>query len=272
MVRYDIDNKVITHQIALGGTEMEQYSELKVVNGFVYAAIESSSGIGGTKTSPAFFQRDIWLVKLNKELQLLEQNTFGGNRNDLPIQLCFNPLVSSNLFLLGLTESNAFTGLKEVSNFGEVDAYFIELDPESLAQVADTVFGGVNADFASFGHNTSNGFEFILFSESGLTGNKTVPLKSFRDQWLINLEFEPNAIKEISVGTEFTVFPNPAKTEIQLKGVNSGKRYYLYDAQNRVVKSGRYNQNQSIRLNELASGVYFLRVQDHQQVSKVLVH
>ncbi len=269
---YNLATESITKQVSLGGDDSEELACLSWIDEHIYVAVTSWSNGGGNKLSPAYGQQDIWLVNLNKDLDILSQATFGGQDQDSPVKLIYQPAISSNIFLLGVSQSLKGTGTKDVSNFGGRDGYLVEIEKESLNQISDTVFGGLSNDGAVDFVNNVNGFSILMLSNSGISGNKTVIDKGEIDFWLLDLEFEPNAIKEISVGTEFTVFPNPANTQIQLKGVNSGKRYYLYDAQNRVVKSGRYNQNQSIGLNELASGVYFLRVEDHQQVSKVLVH
>lgn len=58
----------------------------------------------------------------------------------------------------------------------------------------------------------------------------------------------------------FTVYPNPTKGTIFVKGAAQNASYKVFDLNARIISSGRIN-SQAIQLNA-ASGVYFLQIED----------
>ena len=272
LIRYNLNNRTISNQVSLGGIESEEFFTLKIVDNQVYVAIQSYSDISGNKSINSYGEQDIWVVKLNNQLQILEQNSYGGNDNDYPIQICYNSLVSSNIFILGGSRSISGTGLKNTPKFGDIDIYWVEVDKQTLDQVSDTVFGGAFSDSPAHVLNTAEGFSLLAETTSGISGNKTVPFLSVRDFWLLNLEFEPNAIAEMGDEKEFQVFPNPTSKQFQLKGISKATRYALYDAHSRTVLHGYYSPNDVLSVEDLAAGIYFLKLDGYSKVEKLIIN
>lgn len=61
-------------------------------------------------------------------------------------------------------------------------------------------------------------------------------------------------------------YPNPAQSEINVIGLKDNCFFAIYDGQSREVLSGTIEDHRPINVNELASGVYWLRILDKHQV------
>ncbi|MBK7109905.1 MAG: T9SS type A sorting domain-containing protein [Bacteroidetes bacterium] len=70
-----------------------------------------------------------------------------------------------------------------------------------------------------------------------------------------------------SVFNYINVFPNPANTYLMIAiPENENYNYQLYDIQNRLVISGNINSNAIIATNDLANGLYNLRIYSNQEM------
>ncbi|MBP7400242.1 MAG: T9SS type A sorting domain-containing protein [Chitinophagales bacterium] len=71
----------------------------------------------------------------------------------------------------------------------------------------------------------------------------------------------------ISVSNYINVYPNPANTYLTIAIPENGNyNYQLYDIQNRLVVSGNINSNTIIATNDLANGLYNLRIYSNQEM------
>jgi len=81
-------------------------------------------------------------------------------------------------------------------------------------------------------------------------------------------------INETENGNLFSVFPNPAKNQINIKADATliGSSYTVYDNYGKVVLSGKINsENTVIELGNLSGGIYLLSVGDNlKQTFKVI--
>lgn len=59
---------------------------------------------------------------------------------------------------------------------------------------------------------------------------------------------------------EIVLYPNPAKNEINLKGISKTAAYEIYFTDGKLVKNGSYNSSESINISKLNSGVYFIKI------------
>jgi hypothetical protein len=57
-------------------------------------------------------------------------------------------------------------------------------------------------------------------------------------------------------------FPNPASDFVQISGLTSSVDYRLIDGFGRTVSEGRLNQEDKIAVDQLASGIYVLQLND----------
>jgi hypothetical protein len=81
-------------------------------------------------------------------------------------------------------------------------------------------------------------------------------------------------INEVSQSNLFSVFPNPAQSEINVN-IDSklvGSVFTIYDNSGKVVKSGKLNSaNTTIELNDLSGGIYTFNLgENRKQTFKVI--
>lgn len=119
--------------------------------------------------------------------------------------------------------------------------------------------GGQTAFFAL--NNTSNN---QLFSET-----VTFPIASveFNYEYQI-LEKNSTVTQDNILSTadftvdEFSLYPNPAKNEIHLKGLKKSVEYKIHSIDGKLVKKGTYNPKESINISELIRGTYVIIINE----------
>ncbi|WP_262152142.1 M1 family aminopeptidase [Chryseobacterium foetidum] len=68
-------------------------------------------------------------------------------------------------------------------------------------------------------------------------------------------------IEEIDLGN-FGLYPNPAKSEIYLRGVKKSADFKIFSADARLVKSGVYHPTKPINISNLSPGIYLFQIRD----------
>lgn len=119
--------------------------------------------------------------------------------------------------------------------------------------------GGQIAYFAL--NNTSNNQYF--------TQTVTFPVASieFNYDYQI-LEKNSTVSQDNTLGTtdlnkeEFALYPNPAKSEINLKGIHKPTDFTIYFIDGKLVKKGIYQPEKSISISELVPGTYIFKIND----------
>ena len=74
----------------------------------------------------------------------------------------------------------------------------------------------------------------------------------------IRISEAPNGIGLVSLFKEITVYPNPVRNVLRLKGNYQGMSYQIVDLTGRQLQSGRHIDGRGIDVRALASGTYFL--------------
>jgi len=118
---------------------------------------------------------------------------------------------------------------------------------------------------------TGNTYE--SFMNVDLTGGNTQDYFSIFDPSANSVSFSTLSINEGPALTdlEISVYPNPTPDVIHLVTKNTGISYSIFNVLGQSVKSNGFigaNSNQSINLNNLPDGIYILKVQDEQNLSK----
>lgn len=60
--------------------------------------------------------------------------------------------------------------------------------------------------------------------------------------------------------TEVKIVPNPAKTEIEISGINNKTTYEIFNTEGKLVQKGSMNKNQKINVQSFPSGVYIIKL------------
>lgn len=66
--------------------------------------------------------------------------------------------------------------------------------------------------------------------------------------------------------SEVNLYPNPAKNFVQINGLKANETYTIYNTIGAVVKSGTVSNNQEIAINNLTSGLYFLKFKNGKTI------
>lgn len=64
------------------------------------------------------------------------------------------------------------------------------------------------------------------------------------------------------VKEDISIYPNPAKDEIFVKGIKGSQNYQIYSADGKLIRNSIYEAHNSIKVSELIPGVYILKIND----------
>ena len=79
------------------------------------------------------------------------------------------------------------------------------------------------------------------------------------------IEVKPVSVDEINQKTsEVSAVPNPFTESFFITGIDNRVTYQLFDLHGRIVGAGSISNGEQVTVNELPSGIYFLRVFNHQ--------
>ncbi|MBK0401510.1 gliding motility-associated C-terminal domain-containing protein [Adhaeribacter sp. BT258] len=157
----------------------------------------SISGIGGDKSQASQGGIDFWVVKIDSIGNKIWDKTFGGSNSDI-----FQSLQQTldGGYILGGESYSGISGDKSQSSRGFNDYWVIKIDANGIKQW-DKTFGGNSWDeFQSLKQTSDGGYILGGNSGSGISGDKSVPLKGLNDYWILKLDASGNKIWEKSFG------------------------------------------------------------------------
>ena len=81
---------------------------------------------------------------------------------------------------------------------------------------------------------------------------------------------DSTSITDFPIANTVTIYPNPAKEKIFIKGnISSQKIHYQYfDIYGKLISEGETQPEKAIELNSLPAGIYFLRIKTEKQGQK----
>jgi hypothetical protein len=180
----------------------------------LYFAAFSLSGVNGNKTTPnygsvdAYPRTDTWLVKLDSDLNILWQKSYGGTDDDLPYGLS---LLGNNMLAIGISShSSQNTGNKTAASYGENDAWLVFTDT-SGQELGQFTLGGSLDDIGSIVFQRGDTLIFAGSTSSPASGNQTTGTYGGADEWLVKLKITDLSTPNHGVqASELCVYPNPA--------------------------------------------------------------
>jgi hypothetical protein len=175
----------IRWQSVSGGTSDDLlYSLEQATDGGIFLAGASSSGVGGSKTAPAFGGMDCWVTKLNSNGVALWDKGFGGTADD---GLFVVRQTTDGGCVLGGYSASSTNGNKTSPVFGLRDFWVVRLD-QAGNKLWDRSYGGNRDDILYSVWGTSDGgFLCAGESASGVTGNKTSAGLGGIDFWVVKI-------------------------------------------------------------------------------------
>ncbi|MHA7057913.1 T9SS type A sorting domain-containing protein [Aquimarina sp. M1] len=67
-----------------------------------------------------------------------------------------------------------------------------------------------------------------------------------------------------------TIFPNPTSSVIHITGVTAGQTVYITDISGKIYKTQKNAQNHSVNVSDLATGLYFVKIMDGQNLQTLV--
>ena len=223
--------------------------------------------------SSAYGMFDVWMMKLNDDLELEDDRTFGGTGSETPYIL-----VSDNI---GHYMFTAYTNSKDYDapgSFGGSDFWAVNLNGD-LDTLQTYRFGGSSYDRLTDAVFTKNGKKLYVsgYTESednyihGNMGNGDIWIAAINQDETLSVE---NNKKENS---SLSIYPNPSDGVFYLTNSNNST-YSISDITGKTIKTGDiYSDNQKIDIKNFGKGVYFIEVisethNNSKQVQKIIIN
>lgn len=198
----------ILWQKTIGGsnTDFSTAFEATTDGGYILGGY-STSNISGEKTEDSNGGIDIWIVKIDGSGNIQWQNTIGGSGDDYLISL---KQTSDGGYILGAGSDSDISGDKTENSRGGLDYWILKLDGSGNI-VWQKTYGGDQPEFDTYIVQTSDGGYFVGgYSDSGISGDKTVPSKGQRDFWALKLDGSGNIIWQKAFGGNLVDRPQAA--------------------------------------------------------------
>lgn len=264
LVELDLNGNMV-NQKTFGGISGDFLSEITVSpQNEVYLSGSSLSPISGTKTAEQIGGYDFWILKLDQNLNVMWEKTYGGTANESSCRILFTN--DSQLILYGSSVSGTTGDKTEVSRGGE-DFWMISIDQNGNVNWDKTI-GGSQADFIrNMYEESDNTYHVFGISESGISGDRTVPLSGDNNFWTLKLS-TTLAVKEIDADG-FKIYPNPVDQILNIEmPFATNESIQIVDLTGKVLSEF---EGESIVMNHdiryLKNGMYHLVF--HQQGRKI---
>jgi hypothetical protein len=201
----------------------------------------ANSGVSGLKTQASFGGDDIWLLWRDIDGNYLLDKSFGGSGSESVAKILRK---NENEIYIVATSNSGINGNKGVATFGGNDIWVFKIDANGN-KLAEASFGGTNADVAKDAILLSNGSLAISGSStSGATGNKTSPLNSTADMWLLVVDSNLNLVWDRSLSTPNSV-TNSGLSLVEKNNhlfvAQNGGKMAKYDLSGNLVSNVAFN-------------------------------
>ena len=210
--------------------------------------------IVGTTSSFAVGDCDVWLLKTDAYGDTIWTKTYGGAQGDWARSV--DQTSDGGYIITGYT--NSFGA-------GYYDIYIIKTDAHGEA-IWTRTYGGPNYEFSMCVQQTSD-HGYIIAGQTGSFGAGS------SDIWLLKVEPDTFGIVERrTVGSYHSlpvVSPNPAKTYFTIQSSRPAQRIEIYNTLGQLMREETLkegNETQKISLNDIATGVYFIKIQNETEI------
>lgn len=270
IIELDQDLNIINEKTFGGSLYEDPIKSFLFEENYIYAFGSSNSPPSGNKTAinhasteTINVYSDFWLLKLNYDLSIEWDKSYGGDSFEKPGNIISLP--NGTIVINGSSSSTQNSGNKTSIRYNwspDIWLLLIQPDGEVLAQES---FGGNVHELNSSIHINHNG-EYILsaLSLSSATGNKTVSTWGGSDAWLSTLSFNSLLTSSISYAN-LQFGPNPTQDELTVYGELDGEKYLVLDMNSKIIEEGIINSSSNIiNISNLSSGLYFLKIGENQ--------
>lgn len=198
----------IVWQKTIGGSGNDFAAAIKMTSdgGYILGGF-SDSNISGEKTENGRGGLDIWIVKTDASGNIMWQKTIGGSGDD---SLFTIEQTTDGGYILGASSDSNISGEKTENSRGGLDYWIIKLNGSGDI-VWQKTYGGAQPEFYAYTSQTADGGYFVGgYSDSDISGDKTVPTKGQRDFWALKLDSTGSIVWQKSLGGSLLELPSVA--------------------------------------------------------------
>ena len=173
---------------AYGGKDLDLLTHMvKLDDASFLMSANSSSGISGEKSEPYLGGYDCWILKIDKDGDLLWDKTIGGGGSEWARQLI--PL-ENNEFILASTSISNQSLYKSEDSRGSTDYWVVKMDANANIVWEKTIGGERSEGIGQIIPLSTDDYLIFGGSQSRVSGDKSLSLTG---TWVVNLEVaEPN--------------------------------------------------------------------------------
>jgi gliding motility-associated-like protein len=181
--------------------EDQAFSIIKLPDGdYIIGGHTDSKPDGVNKTSEAKGKRDVWLIRIKPNGDVVWEKTYGGSGDDdYPIGLILTK-DGNVVFAAGTTSSQS--GDKSEKNYGIKDYWVAKIGPSNGNIIWEKGYGGEDVEEVSSILELTDGSLVVCGSSksSDKFGNKTAPNYGDSDYWIVKLDKDGKKIWDKSFG------------------------------------------------------------------------
>lgn len=269
IVKLDVSGN-IEWENTIGGTKGDSPNDIiQTFDGNFIVAGASISDISGDKTENSMGFADYWILKLDFNGNILWQNTIGGNDSDYLKSI--KQLTNGN-YLLGGTSFSDISGDKIEDNKGLYD-YWVMCITEGGNILTQNTIGGDRMDVLDTVLITDSNTIFMAGeSSSDISGDKTENSRGADDFWVLELD-NILSFKEFDTSFALKLYPNPVRNSFQINSSDINfSNLKIYSIQGQLIfESNDIDNNSSIDISTLSSGLYYLQLTSEKSTSKIRI-
>ncbi len=259
-------NGNISQDKTIGGSGLDDIPILQLLpNGEMFILGTSDSPISGLKTENGYGSEDCWVLKLDENLNIINQKTIGSNSNDVPKKI---KKLSNNKYLIGAQSSSDVNIYKSEPNngVGTSDIWFFTID-ENLTFLEDKTIGSSSGDGLSEIIEVSL-FNFVIFgiskgintSDKTCSGSNTGLSNSPTDFWIFNLNTSLG-LTEKENNENLKVFPNPVINTFTINSENEMSSIEITTLDGKIIQRKEENGlSSSMNVENIPSGIYLCKI------------
>jgi gliding motility-associated-like protein len=174
----------IIWQKTIGGNNGEGLSCIKSTfdNNYILGGTSSSS-ISGEKTENTAVT-DGWIIKINSSGNIIWQKNIGGNSTD---SLAALRQTKNGGYIIALMSYSDISGNKTENGYGSEDYWIVKLDELGNFEWDKTIGGNSTDQIHAILEDDAGAIVASGWSQSGISGNKTVNTNGQRDFWVVKI-------------------------------------------------------------------------------------
>ncbi len=221
IVELDLQGNILA-QYCYGGSHYDAgYSIIELENGYVFIAFTVSndgdvSGLHG----PTDLYGDIWVVRLDEQMEIVWQQCLGGFRTDHPNYI--TQTEDGGFVVIGTTNSNDGDVSGNHSLSGDFDIWVVKLDGDGEL-IWQQCYGGKWSERLENPHTVlkKSDYNYVFAASSNFSPSFDVQCGTFHNYnaWLFEIALDDTANIHNPVANQQSInlFPNPATTEAWLQ-------------------------------------------------------